>query len=150
MLYVWPPVDLPLDEVYDIARRLTPLTEGLGLEQVVVSGRLTPPDGGESVETVMRMGYEPGRGLTVRLTPPPDGPMEPVDDYTRKLMQARRRGLVYPYELVPMLAREGGSFVEHDLDDTGALVPVDRPPGLNKAGVVSASCAHRPGDTRRG
>jgi acetyl-CoA carboxylase carboxyltransferase component len=84
----------------------------------------------------MRMGYEPGRGLNVRLTPPPDGPMQPVDDYTRKLMQSRRRGLVYPYELVPMLAREGGAFVEHDLDDTGALVPVDRPPGLNKAGVV--------------
>ena len=37
MLYIWPTIDLPLDEVYDIARRLTPLTEGLGLEQVVVS-----------------------------------------------------------------------------------------------------------------
>ena len=43
MLYVWPTIDLPLDEVYDIARRLTPLTEGLGLEQVVVSGRLAQP-----------------------------------------------------------------------------------------------------------
>ena len=42
MLYIWPTIDLPLDEVYDIARRLTPLTEGLGLEQVVVSGRLRP------------------------------------------------------------------------------------------------------------
>ena len=39
MLYVWPPVDLPLDELSEIARRLAPLTEGLGLEQVVVSGR---------------------------------------------------------------------------------------------------------------
>ncbi len=136
MLYVWPPVDLPLDEVYDISRRLTPLTEGLGLEQVVVSARLAPPGGGEPVETVMRIGYEPGRGLSVRLTPPPDGPMEPLDDYTRKLIQARRRGLVYPYELVPMLAREGGTFVEYDLDDTGTLVPVERPAGLNKAGVV--------------
>jgi len=44
---------------------------------------------------------------------------------------------VYPYELVPMLAGEGGTFVEHDLDDAGALAPVDRPPGLNKAGVVT-------------
>jgi acetyl/propionyl-CoA carboxylase alpha subunit/acetyl-CoA carboxylase carboxyltransferase component len=136
MLYVWPPIDLPLDEVWDIARRLTPLTEGLGLEQVVVSGRLAQPDGGEPVETVMRMGFEPGRGLNVRLTPPPDAPMQPLDDYTRKLIQSRRRGLVYPYELFPMLAGDGGSFVEHDLDDAGALVPVDRPAGLNKAGVV--------------
>jgi acetyl/propionyl-CoA carboxylase alpha subunit/acetyl-CoA carboxylase carboxyltransferase component len=135
MLYVWPTIDLPLEEVWDISRRLTPLTEGLGIEQVVVSGRLPSPEGGEPVEAVMRMGFEPGRGLNVRVTPPPEAPMQPLDDYTRKLIQSRRRGLVYPYELVPMLAG-GGTFVEHDLDDTGALVPVERPPGLNKAGVV--------------
>ena len=45
MLYVWPVVDLPLDEIDAIARRLTPLTEGLGLEQVVVSARLLLPGG---------------------------------------------------------------------------------------------------------
>ena len=55
MLYVWPTIDLPLDEVNEIARRLAPLTEGLGLEQVVVSGRLAQPDGSEPVETVMRL-----------------------------------------------------------------------------------------------
>jgi acetyl/propionyl-CoA carboxylase alpha subunit/acetyl-CoA carboxylase carboxyltransferase component len=136
MLYVWPTIDLPLDEVYDIAKRLTPLTEGLGLEQVVVSGRLAQPDGSEPVETVMRLGFEPGRGLNVRLTPPPDAPMQPLDDYTRKLIQTRRRGLVYPYELVPLLAGDGGTFVEHDLDAEGRLVPVTRPPGQNRAGVV--------------
>ena len=136
MLYIWPTIDLPLDEVYDIARRLTPLTEGLGLEQVVVSGRLAQPDGSEPVETVMRLGFEAGRGLNVRLTPPPEAPMQPLDDYTQKLIQTRRRGLVYPYELVPMLAGAGGSFVEHDLDGGGRLVPVERPPGQNRAGVV--------------
>src|SRR6185503_15630452 len=52
MLYIWPTIDLPLEEVWEIARRLTPLTEGLGIEQVVVSGRLPSPDGGEPVETV--------------------------------------------------------------------------------------------------
>jgi len=62
--------------------------------------------------------------------------MQPLDDYTRKLIQTRRRGLVYPYELVPMLAGPGGSFVEHDLDGGGRLVPVERPPGQNRAGVV--------------
>ena len=39
MLYIWPPIDLPLDELTEVARRLVPLTEGLGLEQIVVSGR---------------------------------------------------------------------------------------------------------------
>ena len=136
LLYVWPVVDLPLDEVNEVARRLTPLTEGLGIEQVVVSGRLAVSGTEEPVETVMRLGYEPGRGLTVRLTEPSTEPMQPLDDYTRKLIQTRRRGLVYPYELVPMLRGEGGTFVEHDLDDAGRLVAVDRPPGQNRAGVV--------------
>ena len=136
MLYVWPPLDIPLDEVDAIARRLLPLTDGLGLEQVVVSARVPVPGGGEPVETVMRLGYEAGRGMTVRLTPPPTAPMQPLDDYARKLIQTRRRGLVYPYEIVPMLARAGGEFVEHDLDEDGRLAPVDRPPGANRAGVV--------------
>ena len=43
MLYVWPPIDLPLDELTEVARRLAPLTEGLGLEQIVVSGRFAEP-----------------------------------------------------------------------------------------------------------
>jgi acetyl/propionyl-CoA carboxylase alpha subunit/acetyl-CoA carboxylase carboxyltransferase component len=136
LLHIWPVVDIPLDDLTAVARRLTPLTEGLGLEQVVVSGRLAQPDGGPPVEAVMRIGYEPGEGMTVRLTDPPTEPMQPLDDYTRKLIQTRRRGLTYPYELVPQLRGEGGSFVEHDLDDDGALVPVDRPPGQNRAGVV--------------
>ena len=117
MLHVWPVVDLPLDELVDVARRLTPLTEGLGLEQVVVSGRLAAADSSEPADAVMRLAYDPSRGLTVRVTEPPTAPMQPLDDYTRKLIQTRRRGLVYPYELVPLLRRDGGTFVEYDLDD---------------------------------
>ena len=135
-LFVWPPVVIPLDEVEAIARRLVPLTDGLGLEQIVVSARLVLPGETEPVETVMRLGYEAGRGMTVRLTPPPTAPMQPLDEYTRKRMQTRRRGLVYPYDLVPMLQRAGGEFVEHDLDEDGRLAAVDRPPGSNRAGVV--------------
>ena len=136
MLYIWPVIDIPLEDVDALARRLAPLTEGLGLEQVVVSGQLVLPGSDEPMEMVMRLGYEAGRGLTTRLTEPPTAPMQPLDDYTRKLIQTRRRGLVYPYELVPVLSGTGGSFVEHDLDDGGRLVPVDRPPGQNRAGVV--------------
>ena len=136
LLHIWPLVDLPLDELTAVARRLAPLTEGLGLEQIVVSGQLAGPGSEEPVETVMRLGYEPGRGVTVRLTEPPTAPMQPLDDYTRKLIQTRRRGLVYPYELLPLLRGEGGTFVEHDLDDDDQLVPVDRPAGQNQAGVV--------------
>ena len=60
-------------------------------------------------------------------------------------MRLARRGLVYPYELVRMLApgreEEGGDFppgdfIEHDLDEEGRLQPVERPYGKNQANVV--------------
>ena len=41
-----------------------------------------------------------------------------------------------PTSSTGVLAGPDGSLVEHDLDDTGALVPVDRPRGLNKAGIL--------------
>ena len=56
----------------DIARRLAPLTEGLGLEQVVVSGRLLVPGGERPVDAVLRLGYEAGRGS--------DGPLHRAAD----------------------------------------------------------------------
>jgi acetyl/propionyl-CoA carboxylase alpha subunit/acetyl-CoA carboxylase carboxyltransferase component len=148
MLYVWPVIGLTLDELTDIGRRLAPLTEGLGLELVDVSGRFAPPESGEPREAVIRMGFEPGRGLTVRITDPPTAPLQPLDDYTRKLIQTRRRGLVYPYELVPMLAGVEGTFVEYDLDESGELSPVVRPAGANRSsfvvGVVSTPTERHP------
>ena len=153
MLHIWPVVDLPFDEINAIARRLTPLTEGLGLEQVVVNARLQLPTSDEPVDAVLRLGYEPGHGLTVRITEPPTAPMQPLDDYTRKRIQTRRRGLVHPYELAPMLAGPRGTFVEHDLDDEGHLVPVRREPGSNEAGVVvglvTTPCDAYPGGITR-
>ena len=62
--------------------------------------------------------------------------MQPLDDYTQKVIQARRRGLAYPYEIVPLLRGDGGTFIEHDLDAEGHFAPVDRAPGLNRSGVV--------------
>ena len=92
----------------------------------------------------MRLGYEPGHGLTVRITEPPTSPMQPLDDYTRKRIQTRRRGLVYPYELAPMLAGSGGTFVEHDLDDDGRLGA-----GRPCAGQQPGRRRRRRGDARR-
>jgi acetyl-CoA carboxylase carboxyltransferase component len=136
LLHIWPVVDLPLDEINQVARRLAPLTEELGLEQIVVAARFAQPGTGDAVDVVLRMGYEPSQGVTVRLTDPPTAPMQPLDDYTRKLIQTRRRGLVYPYELIPRLRGAEGTFIEHDLDENGPLVPIDRRAGQNRAGVV--------------
>ena len=76
--------------------------------------------------------------MTASLEDPPTEPLEPLDEYSGNVLRARRRGLVYPYELEEVLAGPGGTLVEHDLDDTGVLVPVERPRGLNKAGILVA------------
>jgi acetyl/propionyl-CoA carboxylase alpha subunit/acetyl-CoA carboxylase carboxyltransferase component len=135
-LYVWPPVETPIDELLAVAARLAPITDGLGLDQVVVQCRVPDRDTGDLRDLVIRVGVQPGTGLTVRMGDPPVEPLRPLDEYTQKVIQSQRRGAVYPYELVPLVAGEGGTFTELDLDDDGVLRPVVRDPGQNQAGIV--------------
>ncbi len=148
LLYVWPGLDAqPLDELLPLASTIAPMTEGLGLEQVMIQGRMAHPPSGMPRDMVIRLSVQPGAGLTVRLSDAPTDPLKQLDAYTQKVVQARRRGLVYPYEIFPMLTRSEeaglldastGSVVEYDLDDAGNLAPVARPPGGNTAGLVVA------------
>ena len=141
LLYVWPRVDEPLTDLDEVVRTLAPRTEALGLEQVMVAFRAPDGDGG-SREMMLRMSRPPGSGLTLRITDPPQGPMGELDAYTQKVVKARRRGTVYPYELIPAITRSPdpdgapGTFTEHDLDEAGDPQPVDRAPGHNTANVV--------------
>src|SRR5262245_54006237 len=135
-LHVWPTVDIPLRELTVLTRRLAPITEGLGLEEVLLS--FTAANGEEGPhETALRFSHQPGAGVTVAQTDVPTEPLMPLDDYAQRVLAARRRGTVYPYELVRLLAGPEGTFVEHALDAEGRLVPVDRPPGGNTAGIVT-------------
>src|SRR4029079_3315285 len=77
-----------------------------------------------------------GGGCALSAAAPPTEPLPTLDDYAQKALRARRRGTVYPYELVPVLTRAGGTFTEYDLDVDGTLVPVDRPFGDQSAGIV--------------
>ncbi len=143
VLNVWPVVEVPIAELEPVIRALAPTTEGLGLEQVAVQARLAAPDG-EPRAVVVRMSRPPGQGFKLWIGDPPTQPIKPFDAASRRMMRARRRGSVYPYELVPLITRGGDElttdgtlpgFEEHDLDDD-RLVPVVRPPGGNAAGVV--------------
>ncbi len=144
ILSVWPDVRLPMEQIHGVVRRLAPMTEGLGLEQVNVKARMI--DENDQAHPVMvRMYRPPGQGLIVRVTEPPSQPLEPFDDTTQKILRARRRGAVYPFEIVPLIvrspdgpehARDEGNFVEYDLDEHGALTACDRPWGRNESGVV--------------
>ena len=61
-------------------------------------------------------------------------PLQPLDEGAQRIVSARRRGTLHPAEIVKLLAPD--EFVEHDLDDDGDLVPVDRPPATNRASIV--------------
>ncbi|MGI8814949.1 MAG: biotin carboxylase N-terminal domain-containing protein [Pseudonocardia sp.] len=145
LLYVWPVVDIPLTELDAVVRVLAPRADGLGLEQVMVQFRLAGGGGdarAEPRELMLRMSRPPGAGLTVLITEPPNAPLRELDSYGQKVIRARRRGAVYPYELVPLLTRnpdvvgEPGTFTEYDLDPGGNPVIVQRAPGGNTANLV--------------
>ncbi len=145
-LYVWPPFNLKPDELRDIVHRLIPATEGLGLEQVVVRARIPNPSTGELRDLVVRISSPVGSGLLITFRPADKLlALKPISEYDQKVVRVRRRGLVYPYEIIKMLtsAREDargefppGDFVEYDLDPTGRLVPVNRPYGKNRANII--------------
>ncbi len=134
---VWPIVDADVEQLTTLQGKITPLTDGAGIEEVLAQGRVIGPDGSPS-PIAIRFHARPGAGVMASIEGPPTERLKPLDEYSGKVVRARRRGLVYPYELAGVLTGPEGGFVEHDLDDTGALVPVDRAPGLNKAGILVA------------
>jgi acetyl-CoA carboxylase carboxyltransferase component/biotin carboxyl carrier protein len=146
LLYVWPPLRLETDEFQNILDRLAPGTEGLGIEQVVVRARSPHPETGELRDVVVRVSSPGATGLLVTFRPATKlQPVKPLSEYDQKVIRMRRRGLIYPYEIVKMLtpaAKEtraefpAGEFVEHDLNAEGQLVPVDRPYGANQGNII--------------
>jgi acetyl/propionyl-CoA carboxylase alpha subunit/acetyl-CoA carboxylase carboxyltransferase component len=134
-IHIWPVIDAPVEELTALQRTIAPLTVGAGIEEILADGRVLTADG-RVREVSARFSYVPGSGVLASVGPPPTDRLRPLDDYAQKVQRARRRGTTYPYELFGLLAGPKGSFVEYDLDDTGVLAPVDRPPGRNKAGLV--------------
>jgi len=135
-LYVWPTIEVGLEELRGFARATAPLTVGAGLEEVMLLGRLRSEPDQEPRDVALFFSYRSGTGIEVSVTDPPTEPLPPVDAYTQKVQRSRARGTVYPYELIGQLTGTGGTFAEYDLDEDDALVPVDRPPGGNTAGIV--------------
>ncbi|MGK5739876.1 biotin carboxylase N-terminal domain-containing protein [Micromonospora sp. URMC 103] len=134
-IYVWPPSELTIEELKAVAQRVLPRTAGAGLEEVLFLGRQRDDTTGELIDIAVKISYD--AGMRVSVTEPTAELIPPVDGYRQKVLSARRRGTTYPYELTDMLAGQGGTFTEYDLDDTGKLVPVERPKGQNRAGIVA-------------
>jgi acetyl/propionyl-CoA carboxylase alpha subunit/acetyl-CoA carboxylase carboxyltransferase component len=143
LLHLRPPSTVPVETWRDLAHKLAPAIQGLGIERVIARVRI-PDSDGESREVALHVTNPGARGVVVSQVPPSDQPIEPLDEYGLRALQTQRRGGVYPFELIRLLTPpEGtasdfphGDFVEHDLDDQGRLVAVDRAPGHNTANLV--------------
>ena len=145
-LYVWPTLTLKPDEVDEIMHRLAPQADGLGLEQVVVRVRIPNPRTGELRDTILRVSAPGDAGLLVTFRPAGKlQPMRALSAYDQKVVKMRQRGLLYPYEIIKLLAPSAddsrsafaaGEFLEMDLDPDNNLVPVDRPYGENKSNII--------------
>ncbi|HVT69404.1 MAG TPA: carboxyl transferase domain-containing protein, partial [Trebonia sp.] len=136
MIYVWPTADLTTDEINSLVHRIRPTTSGAGLEEVQFVTRQRTPSG-ELAEVAVWTTLDASHAVRLHIGRVPTEPLQPLDDYRQKVLRAARRGNVYPYELTGLLAGPEGRFREHDLDEAGALVPVDRPKGRNTAAIVA-------------
>ena len=110
-LHVWSPLDVPASSVPAIVRRIAPLTINAGVEQVIIRAKLKDPQTSQFRRVAIRFSYTPGAGVAARVTELPTAPLQPLDDYAQKVQRSVARGLVYPYELIPLLTGSDGRFV---------------------------------------
>ena len=138
LLYVWPVVDLPLDEFDAVVAGWPRAPRGWGWSRSLVQFRRRPRRDGRRRELLLRLSRPPGAGLTVAGHRSPDraaaraGRLHAEGDPG----PPPRRGL--PVRAGPDAAaqpgpgRRAGTFTEYDLDASGSAVPVDRPPGRTR------------------
>jgi acetyl/propionyl-CoA carboxylase alpha subunit/acetyl-CoA carboxylase carboxyltransferase component len=136
VLHVWPLLDVPPESVPAIVRRIAPLTINAGVDEVLIRAGMKDPETSQPRRVVIRFSYAPGTGIVANVTEPPTEPLQPLDDYAQKVQRSQARGLVYPYELIPLLTGGDGTFVEYDFDASDQFVPVDRRYGRNTAGLI--------------
>ncbi|HZE06374.1 MAG TPA: biotin carboxylase N-terminal domain-containing protein, partial [Solirubrobacteraceae bacterium] len=137
LLHAWPIIELAPEQIRPLVERVAASTAGLGLEMVVVQGQMREADG--TVRDRMLRFFAPvGHSVVFEIDAPPTQPLAPLDEGARRVVAARRRGTLHPAEIVRMLApahpapgQPAGSFIEHELDAGGRLVPVDRPAARN-------------------
>jgi acetyl/propionyl-CoA carboxylase alpha subunit/acetyl-CoA carboxylase carboxyltransferase component len=161
VLFLVHPMSLNRGTAQSLAQRLHPATRHLGLERVTVRLRVLDPARPKQQpnEVELIVSDLSGAGIDVTWREPHRAPLLPVTEYERRVVTAKRRGLVYPYEIIRMLVgsedvesqrvgRQGlpssalprGSFAEYDLhpdaDPPRAISVAGRQPGKNTSSVV--------------
>jgi len=153
-LFIRPTVRLTRQQMESFSRRLGPPTLGLSLEKVVVRANIVSPDepNRTPVDSIVEWQNPTGRGPTLSFALPRQRAVRVLSEYERRVAEARRRGLFYPYELIRSLASDpasggfaDGEFEELCLNEAGdALVSVyKRPFGQNEANLVVGRITNR-------
>ncbi len=155
VLFLAHPVVLEEGIDEEVAQKLYPATRHLGLERVGVRLKVLEQERDEVTKDVELIISDPtGSQMEVKAREPHVAPLQPVAAYERSVVAARRRGLVYPYEIINMLAPAGddlvssardgkvppGTFEEYDLEE-GVQPPraksvAGRAPGRNTSAIV--------------
>jgi acetyl/propionyl-CoA carboxylase alpha subunit/acetyl-CoA carboxylase carboxyltransferase component len=177
VLFLANPMLLDRRTAQSLAQRLHPATRHLGLERVTVRMRVIDPARPKHPSEVELIVSDlSGAGIDVTWREPHRAPLVPVSEYVRRVVNAKRRGLIYPYEIIRTLAvaedqtsqrvgRNGGaspvlprgSFAEYDLsldaDPPRAVSVAGREPGKNATsvvfGIISTPTAKVPEGMRR-
>ncbi len=134
-----------IEQVGQYPERLIPLTEGLGLEKVVMYTRvITKSNKAVDTEVLLEI-LNTHYTLTGRV--PSTEVLVPLDVYTSKVVNAKRLGSPYPYEVIGLLTKSEnkrfpkGRFVEFDIEvnsngEQKTISVEGRTYGLNTSNVV--------------
>jgi len=157
-----------LEQNREYAARLAARTADLGLEKIVVYSRRpaargpaasSDPPGPLTEEVELLFENISGSSFTLRGRAPSEEPLLPMDAYVAKVVRARQRGALYPYEILKMITRVGvpvrqpfprGEFEEFDIEvdeATGAQRTVSvkgRAAGRNAANLIFGLITHYP------
>jgi acetyl-CoA carboxylase carboxyltransferase component len=176
IIHIRPVLDVSLALIQEYARRLAARTLELGMERLVIYCRLLNPETKKAEEKELLFDNIEGTSFTLSSRVPVRVPMRPMDTYVAKVVRARQRSTVYPYEVVKMLTSQPasgkdsllpGEFEEFDLSDIKKTAGADsscltdfrgmgksyrsvagRPFGKNEGNVVFGLITNRFADGR--
>ncbi len=140
-----------IKDLQDYACKLMQLTGDIGLEKFTVLTRRKRWS--ESFARSVELNFIPVTDgqVIIRNRIPSEGFLKPLDSYSAKVINARQKKTVYPYEIIKMLTGSGfpgkeefqyGKFEEYDIEfESGTMgqtiiSAAGRPPGLNPSNIV--------------
>ena len=137
---IWPTIEADLDQLTALQGKIAPLTAGAGIEEVLVQAAIAAAPG-EAPLPIAGALLLPARVRGRRLR---RGTADRAAQAARRLRRRRWSGPAAAASSTPTSCSrwspgDGGTVVEHDLDDTGcARARSTGPTGLNKAGIIAA------------